>query len=127
MGFISFGRCRDEGAGAQRGEVWALYVAPWAWSSGVGWTLWEAARVRMLHEGFADVSLWVLSGNARGLRFYQSVGFQREPHSEKFFEQGGATLEEAKLVFSGMSASPSIERTSSGKLRLPAAVGHVER
>jgi ribosomal protein S18 acetylase RimI-like enzyme len=66
----------------------------------------------MLHQGFTAVSLWVLSGNARGLRFYESLGFQREPHSEQFFERGGVKLAEVRLVFSEMSASPSIERTA---------------
>ena len=112
LGFLSFGRCRDQGAGANRGEVWALYVAPPAWSSGVGWALWESARVLMLHQGFADVSLWVLSGNARGLRFYESIGFRREPHSEQFFERGGAKLAEVRLVFAPMSAHPAIEHSS---------------
>jgi len=125
LGFITFGRCRDKGAGASKGEVWALYVAPQDWSSGVGWALWEAGRVLMLHQGFTEVSLWVLSGNARGLRFYESVGFRREPNSEQFFERGGAKLPEVRLVFSGMSANPSIERTSSGRLRLPTAAAHV--
>lgn len=127
LGFVSFGRCRDEGASANRGEVWALYAAPQAWSSGVGWALWEAARVQMLHQGFAEVSLWVLSGNARGLRFYESVGFRCEPQSEQYFERGGAKLAEVRLVFTGMSANPSIERTFSGKLRFPTATVDVER
>jgi GNAT superfamily N-acetyltransferase len=127
LGFITFGRCRDEGAGAHTGEVWPLYVAPRAWASGVGWVLWETARVLMLHQGFTEVSLWVLSGNARGLRFYESVGFQREPHSQQFFERGGAKLAEVRLVFSRMSANPSIERTSSGRPHLPAVAARVER
>ena len=127
LGFVTFGHCRDQSAGTHKGEVWALYVAPQAWASGVGWALWEAARVLMLHQGFTEVSLWVLTGNARGLRFYESVGFQREPHSEQFFERGGAKLAEVRLVFSGMSANPAIERTCSGRLRLPAVAVHVER
>ena len=127
LGFVCFGHCRDEGAEAHRGEVWALYVAPQAWSSGVGWALWEAARVLLLHQGFTEVSLWVLSGNARGLRFYESVGFQRDLPSEQFFERGGAKLAEVRLVFSGMSANPSIERTSSSTLRVLPAAAHVER
>nr|AIA16516.1 Acetyltransferase (GNAT) family [uncultured bacterium] len=98
LGFISFGRCRDEGAAPNRGEVWALYVKPQAWSAGAGWALWEAARVQMLHAGFAEVSLWVLSGNDRGLRFYEAVGFRREPHSEQYFERGGAKLQEVRLL-----------------------------
>src|SRR6476646_6071331 len=88
VGFISFGRCRDPEADPARGEISALYVAPDAWSTGAGWRLWEAARVHMLHAGFADVSLWVLSGNARGLRFYETVGFRREPQTEQSFELG---------------------------------------
>lgn len=113
LGFVTFGRCRDQGAAADTGEVWALYVAPQAWSSGVGWALWESARVLMLHQGFASVSLWVLSGNARGLRFYESIGFVRAPGSEQHFERGGVRLAELRLVFSGMSAGPAIERQPS--------------
>jgi ribosomal protein S18 acetylase RimI-like enzyme len=123
LGFVTFGHCRDEDAGLQRGEVWALYVAPDAWASGVGWSLWEAARVRMLHQGSSEVSLWVLSGNARGLRFYESVGFRREPHSAQFFERGGTKVSEVRLLFSGMSAQPSLEQTWPGKHRRPAAPG----
>ena len=111
LGFVSFGRCRDAGAPAARGEVWALYVSPPAWSTGAGWALWEAARVQMLHAGFTEVSLWVLSGNARGMRFYEAVGFRRERGSEQHFERGGATVEEVRLVFEHMSANPST-RTS---------------
>jgi len=118
-GFISFGRCRDEGAPRDRGEIWLLYVEPEAWSTGAGWALWEAARVQMLHGGFAEVSLWVLSGNARGLRFYETVGFRREAGTEKSFESGGATLREVRLVFGPMSAHPCIERPPSQRLSTP--------
>jgi len=121
LGFISFGRCRDEGAAADRGEVWALYAAPQAWSVGAGWALWEAARVQMLHAGCTEVSLWVLSGNARGLRFYEAAGFRRDPGSEQCFERGGATLEEVRLVFAPMSAHPCVERPRSGQRRSPSA------
>ena len=81
----------------------------------------------MLHQGFTEVSLWVLSENARGLRFYESLGFRREQQSEQFFERGGTKLAEVRLVFAGMSAHPAIERVSSGRLGLPAAAAHVER
>ena len=118
LGFVTFGPCRDQGAGPDRGEVWALYVAPTAWSSGIGWALWEAARVLMLHGGFTEVSLWVISGNARGLRFYESVGFRRVPHSPRFFERNGTKVSELRLVFDRMSAHPAIERASSRTHRL---------
>ena len=117
LGFVTFGHCRDAGASAQRGEIWALYVAPHAWSSGVGWALWEAARVLLLHRGSCEVSLWVLSGNARGMGFYDSLGFRRDPGSTQYFERGSTRLNEVRMVFSNMSACPSMERTSQGPLR----------
>jgi len=126
VGFVSFGRCRDEGAEPTRGEVWALYVAPPAWSTGAGWALWEAARVQMLHAGFTEVSLWVLSGNARGLRFYEAAGFRRGSNEEKHFEQGGVKLAEVRLVFERMSANPSIERLAQRPPRVPRAASHVD-
>jgi len=112
-GFISFGACRDKGAPATRGEVWALYVAPHAWASGAGRALWETARVQLLHAGHHDVSLWVLSANRRGLDFYRKAGFARVPDCVATFELGGAVLEEMRLVFGPLSASPAIERAGS--------------
>ena len=111
LGYVTYGPCRDQGAPPTRGEVWALYVAPQAWSSGAGWALWEAARVRLLHLGCGDVSLWVLSGNARGLAFYRSIGFREEAGSEQRFERGGTQLVEARLVFPRMSSTPATERS----------------
>ncbi len=110
VGFVTFGKCRDRGAAPTRGEVWALYVAPRSWSSGAGWALWQAARARLLHQGCQEVSLWVLSGNARGLNFYRSIGFRQEPGSEQYFERGGTRLAEVRCVFDRMSAEPALER-----------------
>ncbi len=110
LGFVCVGHCRDQDVAAGRGEVWALYVAPSAWSAGVGWALWEAGRVLMLHRGFGAVSLWVLAGNARGIRFYESIGFRRDIGPAQTFERAGVKLSEVRMVFDGMSASPSVER-----------------
>ncbi|MFT3791250.1 MAG: GNAT family N-acetyltransferase [Rudaea sp.] len=138
VGFVSFGPCRDPDSPRGRGEVWALYVAPEAWSTGAGWALWETARVQLLHAGYTEVSLWVLSRNARGLRFYEAAGFRREPGTEQTLERGGATLQEVRLLFALMSANPSIERTpdstpryTASSLSVPRGVlsgaAHVER
>jgi hypothetical protein len=118
VGFVSFGRCRDAGSPACRGEVWALYASPAAWSTGAGCALWEAARVQMLHAGFTEVSLWVLSGNARGLRFVRaSVSATRglRRRHERASPRPGSSL----------ASNPSIERTFQRPLRAlwPAAHG----
>jgi ribosomal protein S18 acetylase RimI-like enzyme len=126
VGFVSYGHCRDQGAPPTRGEIWALYVAPNAWSTGAGWALWEAARVRMLHAGAAEVSLWVLSGNDRGRRFYDAAGFRLDAGATQTFERGGVTLAEDRLVFDRMSAAPSIERAAWRPLGRPKPAAHAE-
>lgn len=126
VGFVSFGVCRDADAPTGRGEVWALYVAPGAWSTGAGWALWETARVQMVHAGFADVSLWVLSQNARGIRFFQAAGFRPDPDSGKSFEQAGARIEEFRLVFEPMTAAPAVERASASRRGASAVDARVE-
>ena len=97
-GFASFGACRDEGAPAGRGELWALYVAPQSWSRGVGLALWRAAQARLEALGFHETSLWALAGNARAIRFYTSVGFEAEPDAARDFAMGGAKLREVRYV-----------------------------
>ena len=98
VGFVSFGPCRDEAAPLDRGEVWAIYVAPSAWGTGVGKALWCVASERLKAQGFRSVSLWVLDGNERATRFYSAAGFNVEAGSEKEFEIGGATVREVKMV-----------------------------
>jgi ribosomal protein S18 acetylase RimI-like enzyme len=99
LGFVSFGPSRDADAPERRGEIWAIYVSPDAWSSGVGAALWQAARDRMREQGHRNISLWVIENNERAIRFYRCAGFQVEPGSEKEFELGGATLREVRMLF----------------------------
>jgi ribosomal protein S18 acetylase RimI-like enzyme len=98
VGFASFGPSRDADAPAGRGELWALYLDPQAWSTGVGRTLWLAARERLLSLRFSSVSLWVLERNARAIRFYCAAGFTIEAGSEKEFELGGTKVREVRMV-----------------------------
>lgn len=98
VGFVSFGPCRDADAPAGRGEIWAIYVLPRAWSTGVGRALWSAARERLSAAGFRSVSLWVIAGNERAIRFYSAAGFNIEPGSEKAFELGGTTVHEIRMA-----------------------------
>jgi ribosomal protein S18 acetylase RimI-like enzyme len=98
VGFVSFGPCRDEAAPSDRGEVWAIYVAPSAWSTGVGRALWRTASERLRTLGFHSVSLWVIEGNERARRFYSAAGFAVEAGSQKEFEIGGAKLREVRMV-----------------------------
>lgn len=96
-GFVSFGHWRDHPADTRRGEIWALYARPEAWGSGVGRALTDAAVRELRAQGRETVLLWVLSRNVRGVRFYESFGFQAVPGTSRLFELGGAQVEETCL------------------------------
>jgi len=98
VGWIAYGRSRDDGSGPDVGEIWALYVAPTAWSTGVGRALWDAARPDLQEQGYRSVTLWVIRDNARAIRFYEGCGFAIEAGSAKEFELGGAQIIELRLV-----------------------------
>jgi len=97
-GFIAFGASRDEDAPAHRAEVWAIYVRPAFWSAGVGRELWLTALQHIHSEGYETVSLWVVAGNERAIRFYELAGFVAEPGSRKELAVGGTTVEEVRYV-----------------------------
>lgn len=98
VGWIAYGRCRDDGSGPDVAEIWAIYVAPTAWSTGVGQALWKAACRDLQEQGFRSVTLWVIRDNARAIRFYERSGFAIEADSAKEFELGGAQITEVRLV-----------------------------
>ncbi|GAA0751865.1 GNAT family N-acetyltransferase [Ideonella azotifigens] len=98
LGFVSHGPCRDEGSPPTRGEIWALYALPSAWGQGVGRALLQRALSELLAQGRDSVSLWVLSGNQRGIRFYRAAGFAEVPGSAKLLELGGRMVEEVQML-----------------------------
>jgi GNAT superfamily N-acetyltransferase len=71
VGMATVGPCRDEDRPGQT-ELYALYVLPERWGSGVGQALWEVA--------LPFTSLWVLTANARARAFYERNGFRPDGH-----------------------------------------------
>jgi GNAT superfamily N-acetyltransferase len=67
VGFTSVGPSRDERG---IGELYAIYVDPDDWSTGVGRALIERAEEQLRSE-YAEVTLWVLEDNPRARRFYE--------------------------------------------------------
>lgn len=91
-GWVAFGPSRDVDASPKTGELEAIYVTPEKWSTGLGRELWLVARRRMIERGYLSATLWVLSENARAIRFYHSAGFQPNPDSQKEISLGGKSL-----------------------------------
>jgi len=83
---------------AHQAEIWAIYVAPSYWSTGIGRQLWLTAREYVLREGYQSVSLWVLAHNARATKFYLAAGFRPEPQSSKEWLMAGKPLQEIRYI-----------------------------
>ena len=72
VGFALVGPDRDE---PTQGEVYAFYVHPDAWGTGVARSLIEAGEQWLRDQGFTNASLWVLRDNPRARRFYEKSGW----------------------------------------------------
>lgn len=79
-GFVRAGECRDGDHGPATGEVWAIYVDPAHWDTGVGHALLDAALDALRRAGFTAATLWVLEANDRARRFYARNGFTPDGH-----------------------------------------------
>jgi GNAT superfamily N-acetyltransferase len=86
VGMAVSGPCRDEDR-AGEDELWALYVLPSHWGSGIGQALWDAAM--------PFTSLWVLRDNPRARAFYERNGFRPDVSKEITF---GVPLTEVRYV-----------------------------
>lgn len=94
VGWASFGPGRDEGA-SERGELWALYAHPKAFSTGVGHALISVAESALRERGFGSAYLWVLRGNDRAAAFYERHGWI-EDGAVRLDERRGRTLREQR-------------------------------
>ena len=79
VGFVGYGgRGETE---PDTGEIFALYVLPEDWGTGVAQKLMEAALSEL--SAYPKIALWMVKGNARANRFYEKCGFRptgREKH-----------------------------------------------
>jgi RimJ/RimL family protein N-acetyltransferase len=95
VGVAAVGPARDEDLqGSGDYELYAIYVVPRLWGTGLGSRLLEAA-LATVPASAPVVTLWVLAGNERGRRFYQRHGFVTDG-TVKTADIGGAALEEVR-------------------------------
>jgi GNAT superfamily N-acetyltransferase len=72
VGFVSVGPANDADAD---GELYAIYVLPTHWGTGVGRELVQAGEDRLRDLGHRHAVLWVLEDNPRARRFYEAAGW----------------------------------------------------
>jgi ribosomal protein S18 acetylase RimI-like enzyme len=74
-GFASVGRSHEEEG---VGELFAIYVDPDHWGTGLGRALIGEAEARLKAAGFEEAMLWVLNDNPRARRFYEAAGWAHD-------------------------------------------------
>ncbi|HWB21899.1 MAG TPA: GNAT family N-acetyltransferase [Gaiellaceae bacterium] len=89
VGFVAVGPSRDRTPG---GELYAIYVDPDSWSTGVGRALIARAEERLAEE-YDEATLWVLDENPRARRFYEAAGWAPDGASKREERLGVAALE----------------------------------
>jgi ribosomal protein S18 acetylase RimI-like enzyme len=97
LGWISAGANRDSDSTQSSGEIWAVYIDPDHWRKGVGRALCTVAEQELRSRGYREVTLWVLEGNERAIRFYQSIGFAHDTCEARITERGGRSVREVHL------------------------------
>jgi ribosomal protein S18 acetylase RimI-like enzyme len=92
VGFASFGPSRAQQAHDEydrsAGEIYAIYVDPDRWGSGVG-RLLIAAAVEGLTLDYPEMRLWVLEENHRARRFYERAGMAPDGARDFYTPPGG--------------------------------------
>jgi len=73
VGFVCVGDAHDADA---EGEVWAIYVLPEHWGTGIGRKLLKTGEAKLRELGFENPVLWVFEDNPRTRRFYEAAGWK---------------------------------------------------
>jgi GNAT superfamily N-acetyltransferase len=126
-GFVSYGPARDDDADARRaGEIYAIYLLPDAWDTGIGRQLMAAALDRLGKAGFDQVILWVLDSNTRARRFYEAGGW-RPDEAAKQDDSFGVPMTEVRyrrsLPLPQIATSSSIDDSPDVYLAQPSLPG----
>lgn len=94
VGYIAVGRTHDENGD---GELYAIYVLPDHWGTGVGRALLTAGEERLRELGHQDAHLWVLDDNPRARCFYETAGWAVDG-TERRVEFLGFVLDEVRYT-----------------------------
>jgi ribosomal protein S18 acetylase RimI-like enzyme len=98
VGFVAVGAAHhDDDA---EGELYAIYVRPDRWGTGVGRELMEAGERRLRELGHASAILWVFEENPRARRFYEAAGWKADGKEQdaELFGMSGHVVRYAKSL-----------------------------
>lgn len=96
VGFVSFGRSRDD---VTQGEIYAIYVLEEAWGSGAGYALFKKTTQTLQEAGYQTAHLWVLDTNEKAIQSYKKWGGVADMTSVKEADIGGRPIKEIAILF----------------------------
>jgi ribosomal protein S18 acetylase RimI-like enzyme len=105
VGFVGLCSSRDEDAQPSTGEIAAIYVLPDSWDRGQGKALMDAAIDEGRTRGYDQVTLWVLDGNQRARRFYETYGFKCDGSTKEDSRWGNFTIREVRYRWTASARS----------------------
>ncbi|MBT1090824.1 GNAT family N-acetyltransferase [Streptomyces sp. Tu102] len=88
VGWACHGPYRDGEARTEDVELYAIYVDPGRYGTGIGHALLQESVRRCTAAGHPRMLLWVLKDNARARRFYERAGFRADGAEEPFEVEG---------------------------------------
>jgi GNAT superfamily N-acetyltransferase len=94
VGFAHGGPSRDTDAG-DAAEVYAVYVLPEYWGTGVGRALLDVLVAELTAGAAPEATLWVLEPNHRARAFYEREGWKYDDRAETI-ERGDTTVQELR-------------------------------
>ena len=96
VGWAVVGPSRDPDCDrAQVYELYAIYLLELYCGRGFGKRLYQAAEQRIVPVA-KEIKVWVLEGNTRARRFYESIGFTIESNQQKEIPFGSKLLSEVR-------------------------------
>ncbi|MFF7067101.1 GNAT family N-acetyltransferase [Streptomyces pseudovenezuelae] len=97
MGWACHGPYRDGEVRTADAELYAVYVDPRCYGTGIGHALLLEALEERAALGHGRMYLWVLKGNSRARRFYERAGFEADG-AEEPFEADGVPVPEVRYA-----------------------------
>ena len=97
MGWACHGPYRDGEVRTTDAELYAVYVDPRRYGTGIGHALLLEALWNRTALGHDRMYLWVLKDNTRARRFYERAGFEADG-TEEPFEADGVSVPEVRYA-----------------------------
>ncbi len=96
VGFVMTGSSRDSDALPSTAEVFAIYLAQYVVSRGIGRALFTRAVTELQQQRYEQATLWVLESNMRARKFYAAAGWVPDGASKTEERPGGTHFDEVR-------------------------------